>query len=188
MPKRTLRQQMLTQRKALSGDQWQANSLLAQQQLIGLKEFLQSECVALYSPLMNEIDTALLRDQAFAGGKRVLYPLVCGDQMVFRQVEVGHQLAPGSFGILEPCTVGIDHTAEAADLIVIPGVAFDLTGHRIGFGKGYYDRFLQNPVLNACLVGFCHDFQLRADLIPADLHDVRMDIIVTESRIIRCLK
>lgn len=188
MPKRTLRQQMLTQRKALSDGQWQANSLLAQQQLLGLEEFQRSECIALYSPLMNEIDTALLREQVFADGKRVLYPLVCGEKMVFRQVEGDHQLAPGSFGILEPCTVGMDHTAEAADLIVIPGVAFDLTGHRIGFGKGYYDRFLQNPALKACLAGFCHDFQLRADFIPADLHDVRMDIIVTESRIIRCLK
>ncbi len=188
MPKRTLRQQMLTQRKALSGGQWQVNSRLAQQQLLGLEEFLVSACVALYSPLMNEIDTALLRERAFAGGKRVLYPLVCGDQMVFRQVEGEHQLAPGSFGILEPCSLGLDHTAEAADLIVIPGVAFDLNGHRIGFGKGYYDRFLQNPDLKACLVGFCHDFQLRDDFIPADFHDVRMDMIVTESRIIRCLK
>jgi len=188
MPKRTLRQQMLAQRRALSGDNWQANSLLAQQRILGLEEYRQSACIALYSPLQNEVDTALLGDHAYADGKRVLYPLVCGNEMVFRQIEGAHQLIPGSFGILEPCTVGIDHTAEAADLIIIPGVAFDASGHRVGFGKGYYDRFLQNPALKACLVGFCHDFQLTADFIPADQHDVRMDIVVTENRIIRCQK
>lgn len=177
---------MLVQRRALSRAQWRANSLLAQQRLLGLDEYLHSACIALYAPLQNEVDTVLLGEKAFSDGKRVLYPLVCGHEMVFRQIEGGHQLAPGSFGILEPCSVGVDHLADEADLIVVPGVAFDLSGHRIGFGKGYYDRFLQNPALKACLVGFCHDFQVTGDPIPADQHDIRMDIIITESRIIRC--
>jgi 5-formyltetrahydrofolate cyclo-ligase len=186
MPKRTLRQQMLAQRRALSSGQWQANSLLAQQRLLGLDEYLRSECIALYAPLQHEVDTALLGERAFGEGKRVLYPLVCGHEMVFKQVEGSHELVPGSFGILEPRTVGSDHSADEADLIVVPGVVFDRSGHRIGFGKGYYDRFLRMPDLKACLVGFCHDFQVTDDLIRADQHDIRMDIIVTESRIIRC--
>lgn len=186
MPKRTLRQQMLAQRRALDSDQWQTNSRLAQQKLLELDEYLCSACIALYAPLQNEIDTALIGEIALADGKRVLYPLVCGQEMVFRQIEGHHQLAPGSFGILEPCAVGDDHLADAADLIVVPGVAFDVSGHRIGFGKGYYDRFLHSPSLKATLVGFCHDFQVTADLIPADHHDIQMDMLITESRIIRC--
>jgi len=106
--------------------------------------------------------------------------------MVLRQVERLEQLSPGCFGILEPCRNGVDHQADEADLIVIPGVAFDQSGHRIGYGKGYYDRFLQHPGRTAGLVGLCHDFQLIEGNIPADRHDIRMELVVTEKRIIRC--
>ena len=68
------------------------------------------------------------------------------------------------------------------DLIVVPGVAFDLAGHRIGYGKGFYDRFLQHPGRKAHLVGLCHDFQLIDGEIPAEGHDIRMEIIVTDRR------
>jgi 5-formyltetrahydrofolate cyclo-ligase len=90
----------------------------------------------------------------------------------------------GAFGIPEPCPTGIEYQADGADLIVVPGVAFDLSGNRIGYGKGYYDRFLNNPESKARLVGLCHDFQLIDGAIPADLHDIQMDIIVTGRRII----
>ncbi len=107
-------------------------------------------------------------------------------QMVFRQVErVAEPCRKGRFGILEPCPTGIDHQADEADLIVVPGVAFDLSGHRIGYGKGFYDRFLQHPGRTAHLIGLCHDFQLIDGAIPADSHDIPMEIIVTDPRIIR---
>ena len=106
--------------------------------------------------------------------------------MVFRQVEGLASLEQGSFGILEPCPTGIDHHADEADLIVVPGVAFDLSGHRIGYGKGFYDRFLRHPGRKAHLVGLCHDFQLIAGDIPAEGHDIQMEIIVSDRRIVRC--
>jgi 5-formyltetrahydrofolate cyclo-ligase len=104
--------------------------------------------------------------------------------MVFRQVTGLDALQEGAFGIPEPRPTGIEHEAEGADLIVVPGVAFDLSGHRIGYGKGYYDRFLELPERKACLVGLCHDFQLIDGAIQADRHDIQMDIIVTDRRII----
>lgn len=186
MPKRSLRQQMLARRRALSSAEWQESSRLAQQNLLSLEEFRQAACIALYSPARNETDTAAILAAAHGAGKRVLFPAVCGEEMVLRQVEGVACLGPGCFGILEPCFTGVDHGADEADLIVVPGVAFDLTGHRIGFGKGFYDRFLEQPGRKAHLVGLCHDFQLIGEAIPAEGHDIRMEIIVTDKRIIRC--
>ena len=67
---------------------------------------------------------------------------------------------------------------------MVPGVAFDLYGHRIGFGKGYYDRYLAALQRLPVLVGLCHDFQV-CDELPAEGHDVRMDFVVTESRVVQ---
>jgi 5-formyltetrahydrofolate cyclo-ligase len=184
MPKRSLRQQILARRRALSHDQWLASSRLAQRSLIALEEFSQADCIALYAPAHNETDTAGILEAAFAAGKRVLYPAVCGERMVFRQVEGLHHLSEGSFGILEPCPTRIDHHADEPDLIVVPGVVFDPAGHRIGYGKGFYDRFLQHPGRKAHLVGLCHDFQLIDGTIPAEGHDIRMELVVTDRRII----
>jgi 5-formyltetrahydrofolate cyclo-ligase len=185
MPKRSLRSQLLAQRRSLSHDSWHASSRAAQLKLLSLDEYVCAECVALYAPAHNETDTGLILAAAFQTGKRVLYPAVCGHQMVFRCVERVEALQGGAFGILEPCPTGTDHQADEADLIVVPGVAFDLTGHRIGYGKGFYDRFLYHPGRTAHLVGLCHEFQLLDGAIPADLHDIPMEIIVSDKRIIR---
>jgi len=185
MPKRSLRSQMLAERRALSPELWHASSRAAQLNLLSLDEYAGAECIALYAPAHNETDTGLILAAAFRAGKRVLYPAVCGHKMVFRHVERVEALQEGTFGILEPCPTGTDHQADEADLIVIPGVAFDLIGHRIGYGKGFYDRFLQHPGRRAHLVGLCHDFQLTEGAIPADVHDIPMEIVVTDKRIIR---
>lgn len=184
MPKRSLRSQLLAQRRALGHAEWLASSQNAQNNLLALEEYNRAECIALYAPAHNETDTAEVLKAAFAAGKRVLYPAVCGADMVFRLVEGLHSLRRGAFGILEPRASGKDHQADEADLIVVPGVAFDLNGHRIGYGKGFYDRFLQHPCRRAHLVGLCHDFQLIDNMIPGELHDIRMEIIVTDKRII----
>ncbi|HEX9022488.1 MAG TPA: 5-formyltetrahydrofolate cyclo-ligase [Geobacteraceae bacterium] len=186
MPKRSLRQQMLVRREALSSDEWLASSRSAQDNVVSLEEYREAACIALYSPTRNETDTAAILATAFHAGKRVLYPAVCGREMVLRHVTGLECLESGCFGILEPCATGTDHGADEADLIVVPGVAFDQEGHRIGFGKGFYDRFLSHPGRKVHLVGLCHDFQVIDGAIPAERHDVRMEIIVTDKRIIRC--
>ena len=88
------------------------SSLLAQQHLLGLEEYAQARCIALYAPARNEADTAEIVASAFMSGKRVLYPAVCGEHMVFRQVEGLTSLEKGSYGILEPCPTGVDHHAR----------------------------------------------------------------------------
>lgn len=185
MPKSSLRSQLLLQRRALSNEIWQTSSRAAQLNLLSLDEYADAGCVALYAPTHNETDTKMILAAAFKEGKRVLYPAVCGNEMVFRPVKPVDKLQEGAFGISEPCPTGIDHQADEADLIVVPGVAFDVLGHRIGYGKGFYDRFLHNPACRAHLVGLCHDFQLTRGMIKTDPHDIHMGILVSDKRIIR---
>lgn len=176
---------MLIQRRALSHDQWWASSLAAQHRLLLLDEYRHAECIALYAAAMNEVDTQLLLTDALSCGKRVLFPVVCGEQMLLRGVADRDDFHVGAFGIPEPCSGGAEHLADEPDLIVVPGIAFDLAGHRLGYGKGYYDRFLHHPGRTAHLLGLCHDFQLRSTLLPADHHDIPMELLVTDQRTVR---
>jgi 5-formyltetrahydrofolate cyclo-ligase len=175
---------LLTERRALSHEEWLLSSRSAQLNLLSLREYSKAECIALYAAVRMEVDTVGIFAAAIEAGKRVLYPALCDKQMVFRQVTGLDALQEGAFGIPEPCPAGIEHEADGADLIVVPGVAFDLSGHRIGYGKGYYDRFLKHPERKASLLGLCHDFQLIDGAIPVERHDIQMNIIVTDRRII----
>jgi 5-formyltetrahydrofolate cyclo-ligase len=139
----------------------------------------------LYAPAHNEVDTGLILREAFQAGKRVLFPAVCGHHIVFRRVEHLEPMQEGAYGILEPCPRDADHHSENADLVIVPGIMFDLSGHRIGYGKGFYDRYFHQNGRRAHLVGLCHDFQLTDRVIPADVHDIPMDIVVSETRIVR---
>lgn len=184
MPKHALRRELLGQRSALDETVWQRNSLAAQRLVLELPEFRQAVCLALYAPIRGEVDTTLLLSEALAAGKQVLYPLVCGAELRFHRIHSLDQLAQGSFGIPEPCPVRCAAQQESFDLLVAPGVAFDRCGHRIGFGKGYYDRYLSGLHPLPCLVGLCHEFQLR-ERLPAEGHDIRMDYVVSDQRVIR---
>ncbi len=183
MPKAGLRRTLLRCRSEMVPIIWQAASRLAQERLMALEAFSGAASIALYAPIRNEVDTALIFDEARRDGKRVLYPRVCNEEMRFHEVAHADGLEQGAFGILEPCRTGEGLPPDAADLIVVPGVAFDLSGHRVGFGKGYYDRFLATLHRPVTLVGLCHDFQLL-ERVPSEGHDIRMQYIVTEQRVV----
>ena len=185
MPKSLLRSQLLAERHALTHSEWSQSSQSAQLSLLSLNEYLQAKCVALYASVRNETDTKLIFHSALDLGKRILYPVVCDRQMIFRNVERLELLQKGAFGILEPPYSGIEQQTDEADLIIVPGVAFDLSGHRIGYGKGFYDRFLHHTKHIPYMIGLCHDFQLLEEAIPVDIHDIPMNMIVTNTRIIR---
>lgn len=183
MPKTSLRRTLLRCRGEMEPGAWRQASRSAQERLLNLDLFAQAGCIALYAPIRNEIDTALLHAEAIRNGKRVFYPRICGEEMLFAEVTDRTPLEPGAFGIPEPCAVGRGYPADIADLLVIPGVAFDHVGHRIGFGKGYYDRCLARLSRPVALVGLCHDFQLL-ERLPAEGHDIRMQYVVTDQRLI----
>lgn len=184
MPKQTIRQLMLAKRRALSPLQVEELSQLVQRTLISSAEFAEAKTLALYAPIHNEVGTEELMRQALSAGKTVLYPAVGTGALVFRQICNPAALHKGVFGIYEPGNSCAIYAPQDIDIIVIPGVAFDRKGRRIGYGKGYYDKTLHSLEGTGRFVGFCYDFQLL-DEIVGEPHDVSMDLIVSETRAIR---
>ena len=184
MPKKSLRQLMLARRKALAQTTMRSAGLLAQQALIATREFAEARVIGLYAPVHNEVETAEVRRAALASAKLVLFPAVCSAGLEFRQIDDPCMLRWGAFSIPEPDAACPVHSPGDVDLIVIPGIVFDLSGRRIGYGKGYYDRALHQLEGMGRLVGLCYDFQIVGE-IPGEPHDVRMDMIITERRVIR---
>lgn len=183
MPKRSIREAILSQRRHLSAEVCFARSLKVQQRVLQTPIYQQAETLALYSPVRNEVFTEEIFQSALDHRKRIAYPLVRGNEIDFIEVVRREDLQPGTFGVLEPCsgaTIGV----RDLDLLVVPGVAFDLAGHRLGYGKGFYDRALHLIAGQGRLIGLCFEMQIVNEL-PAQSHDVRMDLIVTENRIIR---
>jgi 5-formyltetrahydrofolate cyclo-ligase len=184
MPKRALRQTMLARRKGLSPAESRSASLRVQIAFIATTEFAGAGTIALYAPIHNEVDTSQVMLEALKSSKVLLFPSVSGNGLEFRSVSGPGDLREGAFGILEPTPECPLHSPEEADLIVVPGIAFDTEGRRIGYGKGYYDKALHRLEGKGRIVGFCYDFQL-VDRISGESHDVLMDMIITERRVIR---
>jgi 5-formyltetrahydrofolate cyclo-ligase len=184
MPKHDCRHRILDQRKHLAVAEAKAASLQVQRAFIASAEFARAKVVALYAPIHKEVDTFAVFVEALAASKSVLYPAVCGERLVFSRVLGLKGLQKGAFGISEPASSCETYDPREADLIVIPGVAFDSQGKRIGYGKGYYDKTLHSIEGQGKLVGFCYDFQL-VENIADEPHDVKMDILITEKRVLR---
>ena len=183
MPKRSLRQRMLAQRRAFPLPEQARASLEIQRVLASRPEFAAARVLALYSPIHGEVDTTWLMHLATATGKTVLLPAMTAAGLVFRELPRDYELVPGAFGVMEPAADCPERQPAEADLLVVPGVAFDLAGRRLGYGKGCYDRALHRLENTGKLVAIAYDFQVL-DEIAGESHDVQMDLIITEMRIV----
>ncbi len=135
----------------------------------------EARTIVAYYSLPDEVDTHALLDELVADGKIVFLPKVLDDETMELCRYTGREsLREGAFHIMEP--TGKTFTADAqADIALIPGLAFDAQGHRLGRGKGYYDRFLAS--FKGKTIGVCFDFQKVAE-VPVDAHDVSVDRVV----------
>ncbi len=161
-------------------DVW-AKSAIIQKNLVETPLFTKAQKVALYSSIQNEVLTDDIFARAKLEKKAIYYPRVFKGELKMRFLPVRSlsELSPGAYDIGEPAmATGAIDPAEM-DLIVIPGVAFDATGARLGFGKGFYDRVLTDS--QCPLVGLAYDFQIMAS-IPTEAFDVKMNAIITETR------
>lgn len=183
MPKSLLRKTILACRMALSEADQEAFGNIIQEAFLEMPEYLAAGSVALYCPVHCEAPTGKALDQALLAGKSLFLPAVEGDRMLFRRIRGLHDLVPGRFGIMQPAPECASADPEEIDLIVVPGVGFDFSGRRIGYGKGFYDRALHKLESSGKLVAFCYELQL-VDSLAAEKHDVNMDRIITERRII----
>ena len=184
VPKKRIRQTVLTRRQALSPSAVEQKSRVIQERVGALSEYISARILHSYvSSKDNEVDTHHLIQEALSQGKRVVVPVTEFAARVLRHVEIQslEQLRPTRWGLLEPQGDDLQQVdISDIDLVLVPGLAFDRTGCRIGFGGGFYDRFLAE--VKAPKIGLAYDLQIM-DHIPSESCDVKMDKIVTERQI-----
>ncbi len=186
--KSKLKPEIFEKRKALSKEEVSLRSERIKERLYSLGEFKKAKNIMIYVSFNNEADTmGIIGESLKNKEKAVLVPYVNKDKLLqISKINSFDDLEPKTFGILEPKEGKIrKFDAEKLDLVIVPGIAFDRRGHRIGYGKGHYDRFLENLPKQVKKIALAFDFQL-IEKIPEEKHDVAMDIIITEKEIIKC--
>lgn len=136
--------------------------------------FVGAHTVLMYYSLGDEVQTHDFVDR-WSKSKRILLPVVEGDDLELRVYEGRDELKEGAFHIDEPTGAIFTHYDDI-DLVIVPGVAFDKEGNRLGRGKGYYDRLL--PRIKARKIGICFPFQ-KVDKVPVEPYDIKMNAIIT---------
>lgn len=178
-----LRERLKSARKALGADKCKAWSMASQKVLIEHELFEKSRSIALYMPIQGEIGTELLLTGALDCGKTVYLPRTLKNRLMeFAPVTGMGDLESGNFGIPEPkkYITGFGPDEFAPALMIVPGLAFDLAGNRLGFGGGYYDRFLGARKRTWPLLGFCYGFQI-VDALEGMPWDCKMDYVFSEN-------
>jgi 5-formyltetrahydrofolate cyclo-ligase len=188
--KKEMRKKVLELRKELLEKDVLEKSKIITNKIIVLKEFLESKNIMVYMDFSNEVSTKFIIEKCFEMGKKVFLPKVVrqskrGYLEVYQITDIKNQLSKGTYGILEPKEEAAKKVhGKTIDMVVVPGVAFDEKRNRIGYGAGYYDAFLKDTKEGCHKVGIAFEVQICSH-IPTEEHDVPLDMIVTEERIIR---
>ncbi|WP_457624383.1 5-formyltetrahydrofolate cyclo-ligase [Persephonella sp.] len=176
--KQSIRKELLSRR--IGHIKAEEDSKKIAEKFISLPQLRKARNILLYYPHKNEVDTRFIIKKLLEDGSFNLFlPKVSGDRLLPVRISDLSGLKKGYAGIMEP--EGEVYSPEDIDIVVVPAVAFDLKGHRLGYGKGYYDRFLKET--GALRVGVAYDFQV-VDKLPAEQHDVPVELILTPTRII----
>jgi 5-formyltetrahydrofolate cyclo-ligase len=183
--KASLRRRIKELRRQCSAEARASASAQLCQQLRGQPVWQGARQVLLFSPLPEEPDIRPLLQEALRDGKTVVLPRfeALGGKYVGCRIASLSELEPGHFGILEPRANCSLFALNGLDFLLVPGVAFDVSGHRLGRGKGYFDRLLAGAWGHKCGVAF--DWQV-VPRVPAGPHDVCMDSLLTPSRWVEC--
>ncbi len=183
--KSLLKQQMLEKRSLLSKDEISKKSSLIKNSLFNLEQYKTSKAIMFFVSIGNEVNTHEMIKHALKD-KAVIIPKVLHHGIEPSVIiSFDNLIAAGKFKIPEPIE-SMKIAYKNIGMVLVPGIAFDEHGHRIGYGLGYYDKFLRN-VPKAVKIGLAFDFQI-VDKAPIEPHDVPVDIIVTEKRLIECKK
>ncbi|MEK7529291.1 MAG: 5-formyltetrahydrofolate cyclo-ligase [Patescibacteria group bacterium] len=179
--KKILRQSILKKRTGQKADLKKTKDTAIRKRITSNTDFQKSRIIFCYVSKKDEVDTLEILKK-WIGKKEFIVPRVVDENHFdLHHLEKIEQLSPGVFGVLEPHRESRKRAAHEIELAIIPGVVFDTRGHRIGFGKGYFDRFLKK--LKCPKIGLAYEFQI-VDKIPESTYDVPVDFIITEKRVI----
>lgn len=190
--KKEIRKHILKQRDAIPEGKRKRDSAAITKALVALPVYQEAEVIMAYCSYQSEMDTRCFIDKALLDGRQVYVPKVSGDSMDFYRITCTEELKPGYKGIPEPDggdVLTANYLSGKKALMLMPGAAFDRKHNRIGYGKGYYDKYLSGlrQELSDCermpyTVAICFSVQL-VEQIPEEEHDIRPDRIVTELEI-----
>ncbi len=179
--KEDIRRFVIDIRKSLRNEEYAKLSAKIRERLCHIDKVKIGKCFLFYYPIKGEPDILPLVQSFIRSGKCIAFPVVEGDEIIAVKVNGLSNFRKGAFGVYEP-SYGEHIDEDSIDVVFVPGLAFDKDGFRIGFGKGFYDRFLRK--VTAFKIGIAFDFQIF-DRIPRDEWDVPVDIVVTPNHIFR---
>ncbi len=186
--KERLRRQVLAARDRMTATERETKSRAIAEALDALPEIRKARLILSYASFRSEVDTYDIMSSWIRKGKRVAIPIADRETGTLRPSEIRRvpdDLAPGVYGVPEP-KAGRRRILDVSliEAALVPGVVFDDAGTRIGYGKGFYDRFMEASSGRFPFIGLAFDCQV-ADRIPPEVHDRRVDVLVTETRVIR---
>lgn len=180
-----IRREILGKRLRLAEEEIREKSLLIKDKLFGLNQFQKAKLIMFYASFKNEVRTWEMIEEAISCGKKVGLPVLSkkGDITPYLVRKLSRDVSEGRFGVPEPepdesCKVN----ADEIDIVIVPGVAFDRLGRRIGFGKGCYDRFLRSVKPEVFCIGLAFEMQM-VENIPVEEYDEKVDMVITETNI-----
>jgi 5-formyltetrahydrofolate cyclo-ligase len=182
--KRAVRLRVLAARDAMSSAERERASARIVDHVLSLPEIGRASTVMVFWSFGSEPDTAPLVEALDARGVRVALPRIVDGDVVPRAYAPGDAVTEAPFGAWEP-SAGEELHPSAIDVVVTPGVAFDRSGRRVGYGGGFYDRFFRRTGPDTIRIGIGFDLQLVDEDLPSGHFDLGLDGIVTESGVVR---
>jgi 5-formyltetrahydrofolate cyclo-ligase len=183
--KARIREEVLARRLALDPEVKREADAAMARRFLSLATFRFAEVILLYAPIKGEPDVLLLCDAALKAGKRLAFPRCHPENctMTYGIVSSVNELVAGAYGILEPREDAETYipSSEKHDICLVPAVCFDRSGYRIGYGKGYYDRYLTD--FGGTTIGFVMHSFLK-DTLPRGRYDKAVDLIITEKGVL----
>ncbi len=183
--KKIIRKQILTKRNLLSKDEVLSTSKIICDKIISLDVYNKCNDICIYSPINNEVNVFLLIEHMLKHNKNIYLPKTFDNSISFFEYDGESDLVLGKYNILEPIPNN-KLIPNSNTLIIMPGAVFSYNCERIGYGGGYYDRFLHDyPMCNTLAVAY--DFQVLPQ-IPCENHDIKPQQIITEQKVINFLE
>ena len=187
--KAEIRQEMRAKRKEISQEKrLEAGQEIARKLVESeIRLLLQAWKVALYLSMPHEIPTRFIARSIWDAGREIVVPYWSTTQEIYQLtlMRPDAKLVIGKMGIREP-QERVPVSPVEVDAFILPGLAFDLQGGRLGYGAGIYDTILSQARKSAPKIALCYDWQVLEEPLPLEPHDVRMDYLVTDKRVIRC--
>lgn len=186
LTKGAMRQAIREKRDSLSRKEREGKAAAIKERLFGLPEFINAGAVLFFAAFGSEVPTLKMMEEAIGVGKKIILPVtsVESKRLSLREVRDLESLLKNKYGIPEPVPESaIRYEPNLIDLVIVPGIVFDPCGHRIGYGGGYYDRFLSEIDPSVPRISIAFELQIVSE-IPAESHDLPVDKIITEDRVI----